>query len=196
MSETSKQQAESLIRSLCERGLSLVTAESCTGGLVAASLSEVPGAGKCLHGGFVTYTTEQKARVLGLDEVLMTREGTVNEDVARDMARHALDLSPADIAVSVTGVAGPDRDEFDTPVGRLFVAAARKGCGTLVSRYQFDGLDPDAFREAAVERAIELAREAMTLDASVPTTEQMDEALDHALKETFPASDPVSIVCR
>ena len=108
-------------------GLKVVTAESCTGGLVAMVLSEAPGAAEFLHGGFVTYSPEQKCAALKLDPAFIEKHGAVSAEVADAMARGALECSQADIAVSVTGVAGPEPDERGNPVGLVYLACARKG---------------------------------------------------------------------
>ena len=116
---------EALERAKCA-GLRVVTAESCTGGLIATVLSEAPGAAEYLDGGFVTYTPEQKCTALKLDPKLIEQYGAVSAQVADAMARAALDCSQADIAVSVTGVAGPEPDERGNPVGLVYLACARK----------------------------------------------------------------------
>ena len=118
-------------------GCTIVTAESCTGGLLAAVLSEAPGAGKQLQGGFVTYTKDQKTILLGIPRALLEREGAVSEAVARAMAEGALARSIADLSVSVTGVAGPAPDEDGNPVGLVHIAAARRAGPTLHHAHRF-----------------------------------------------------------
>jgi nicotinamide-nucleotide amidase len=149
-----------VIELLQARGLALVTAESCTGGLVAAVLSEAPGAGRALHGGFVTYTKAQKTAALGVPAALLDRHGAVSEPVARAMAEGALARSPADIAVAVTGVAGPQPDEDGTPVGVMHFAAARRGKPTLHRMRQFGDVGRGPCRSAAVREVFDLVREA------------------------------------
>jgi nicotinamide-nucleotide amidase len=112
--------------------LKIVTAESCTGGLVATVLSEAPGAAEHFDGGFVTFTPQQKCAALKLDEKLIDKFGAVSAEVADAMALGALDCSRAEVAVSVTGVAGPDPDERGNPVGLVYLACARRG-GKCVS---------------------------------------------------------------
>ena len=107
-------------------GLRVVTAESCTGGLIALVLSEAPGAAEHLEGGFVVYTPTQKCAALKLDPVLVDKHGAVSAEVAKAMAIGALANSTADIALSVTGVAGPDPDERSNPVGLVYFACARQ----------------------------------------------------------------------
>jgi nicotinamide-nucleotide amidase len=109
------------------QNLSLVTAESCTAGKLSNVLSEVPGAGEHLHGGFVTYTKEAKIELLGVASELLQQRGAVCAEVAVAMAEGAVRRSPADIALAITGVGGPERDEDDNPVGFVCIATAREG---------------------------------------------------------------------
>jgi nicotinamide-nucleotide amidase len=109
-----------------EKDLTLVTAESCTAGKLSALLSEASGAAEHLHGGFVTYTKANKIKSLGVSAVLLREKGAVCRDVAVAMVHGALARSPADLAVSITGVAGPDPDEDGNPVGLVCIAVARK----------------------------------------------------------------------
>jgi PncC family amidohydrolase len=106
------------------RDFTLITAESCTAGRLAAILSCVPGAGDRFHGGFVTYSKPAKTEILGVPAELLRRKTAVCDEVATAMAKGALSKSPADIAVSITGVAGPDPDEDGNPVGLMYVAIA------------------------------------------------------------------------
>jgi len=109
-----------------ERNVTLVTAESCTAGKLSALLSEAPGAAEHLHGGFVTYTKANKIKSLGVSDNLLREKGAVCHDVALAMAQGALARSPADLAVSITGVAGPNPDEDGNPVGLVCIAVARR----------------------------------------------------------------------
>lgn len=153
-------QACSLMELLCAHRLSVVTAESCTGGLVVAVLSEAPGAGSHLHGGFTTYTKQQKAEALGIAPELIDRHGAVSAEVACAMAEGALARSSADIAVSVTGVAGPEPDEDGTPVGVVHFAAARRERPTLPAVREFGHIGRGPCRYAAVREAFALIRRA------------------------------------
>ena len=127
-----------------QRRLSIITAESCTSGLLATTLSEAPGAAELLHGGFVTYTKQNKTAALGVPAELLQRRGAVCPEVAAAMAEGALARSPADIAVAITGVAGPARDEDDNPVGLVCIAVARKSRppSILERRYGISGAMP------------------------------------------------------
>lgn len=108
------------------RGLRIATAESCTGGLIAASLAAVPGASAALERGFVTYSNEAKTELLGVPASLIQQHGAVSRDVALAMVDGALAHSPADLAVAVTGIAGPDGGSAEKPVGLVHIAAARR----------------------------------------------------------------------
>ena len=129
--------------------LTIVTAESCTAGKLAALLSEAPGAAERLHGSFVTYTKANKTRALGVPESLLDEQGAVCPEVAVAMAQGALARSPADIAVAITGVAGPEPDEDGNPVGRVCIALARSGMNRT---YEFNYGNPG--RETVQARAI------------------------------------------
>jgi nicotinamide-nucleotide amidase len=143
-----------------ERKLSMVTAESCTGGLIAAVLSEAPGAGDWLHGGFVTYTEQQKAAALGVDPGLIKRAGVVSESVARSMAEGALAHAPADVSIAVTGAVGPAPADDGTPVGTVHFAAARRGFPTLHVARDFGDIGRGRCRYGAVKEALALLERA------------------------------------
>jgi nicotinamide-nucleotide amidase len=139
------------------RNLKVVTAESCTGGLISTVLTEAPGAVEHFDGGFVTYTPAQKCRALKLPPDLIERFGAVSAEVASAMAEGALLGSEADIAVAVTGVAGPDRDEHGNPVGLVYLAAcARKGSGTVCIKRSFGAIGRARIRREAAAEALKL----------------------------------------
>lgn len=144
---------------LCKaKNLTIVTAESCTGGLVAAALTDAPGASKVVDGGFVTYSNEAKQSCLKVPKELLDTYGAVSEQVARAMAEGALACSPADIAVSVTGIAGPEGGTPEKPVGLVHFAAARRG-GAIIHREKRFG-DPgrgQIRRDSAMEAIALLA---------------------------------------
>lgn len=137
----------------------LATAESCTGGLIAACLTEIPGVSDIYLGGYVTYANEMKIRELGVGEDLLKAYGAVSEEVARAMAEGACKRNGADVSVSVTGIAGPGGATPTKPVGLVHIAAARRGAATLHLREVFPG-DRGAVRLAAVEAALRLALQA------------------------------------
>jgi len=138
------------------RNLKLVTAESCTGGLIAACLTELAGASHVLERGFVTYSNAAKTELLGVSEALVTEHGAVSNEVASAMAQGALARSRADIAVAVTGIAGPGGGTAEKPVGLVFIAGARRGGVLRVERHMFPG-DRGAIRFASVKAALDQA---------------------------------------
>ncbi len=153
--------AAEVVAFACERGLTIVTAESCTGGLLAAVLSEAPGAGKQLQGGFVVYTKRQKNIALGIPKDLLDRESAVSEPVARAMAEGALGQSTADISVSITGVAGPAPDEDGNPVGLVHLSAARRGGSTIHRECRFGNIGRGAVRYQSVLAALALLEQSL-----------------------------------
>jgi nicotinamide-nucleotide amidase len=146
--------------SAAERGnLKVITAESCTGGLISTVLSEAPGAAEHFEGAFVCYTADHKCAALGLDPGLIERCGAVSAGVAKAMAEAALQGSTADIAVAVTGVAGPDKDEKGNPVGLVFLACARRQADTTCLKRNFGDIGRARIRyRAAAEALILLAQ--------------------------------------
>src|SRR5215470_6594765 len=121
------QLSSSLLDRMRSANLKVATAESCTGGLVAGVLTEIAGSSDVLERGFVTYSNEAKMELLGVPEAMLAEHGAVSEPVARAMAEGALAHSHADIAVAVTGVAGPGGGSAAKPVGLVHIATARKG---------------------------------------------------------------------
>ena len=136
--------------------LALVTAESCTGGLIAAVLSEAPGASDWLHGGFIVYTKQQKTAALGVDPALIARCRVVSEPVARAMAEGALKNSGAQLAVSCTGIAGPTGGTPAKPIGLVHFAVARAGQTTLHQECRFGDIGRSEIRMRSVEAALKL----------------------------------------
>jgi len=123
-----------VVRMMAERGLKLATAESCTGGLIANRVTDVPGSSAVFTHGFVTYANEAKRDLLGVPQELLDAHGAVSEPVVRAMAEGALKASGADIAVAVTGIAGPAGGTEDKPVGTVWLAWATKGRETVATR--------------------------------------------------------------
>jgi nicotinamide-nucleotide amidase len=153
--------AARLLESCKGRSFMLATAESCTGGLVSALLTAVPGSSAVVDRGFVTYSNAAKIEMLGVHGDLLQRHGAVSAEVARAMAEGALLHSEADVAVAVTGVAGPDGGTPRKPVGLVYLAAARIGASTLVRELRYGALDRATIREQAAADALSLAREAV-----------------------------------
>jgi nicotinamide-nucleotide amidase len=152
-------EAATLLDLLRARELKLATAESCTGGLIAAILTEVPGSSDVFERGFVTYSNEAKTEMLGVPAALIKEHGAVSEEVARAMAEGALRNSRADIAVSVTGVAGPDGGSAEKPVGLVHLAAARRGREPIHREKRFGDLGRRGVRFASVVEAFAMMRE-------------------------------------
>jgi nicotinamide-nucleotide amidase len=146
--------AERLLTVLKTQQLTVVVAESCTAGLMGQILSDVPGAGKHFHGGFVTYTKAHKTRALNVPADLLRDKGAVCVEVARAMAEGALRNSPADLGAAITGVAGPEPDEDGNPIGRVCIAVARKGTSSRAFERHFGDIGRDAVRERAVAEAL------------------------------------------
>jgi nicotinamide-nucleotide amidase len=146
--------AERALEFAAQRNASIVTAESCTAGKLAALLSEAPGASERLHGSFVTYTKANKTKSLGVSAALLQRKGAVCREVAVAMAEGALVRSPATLAVSITGVAGPDPDEDGNPVGLVCIAIARVNGKTVHLERRYGDLGRDAVQEHAMADAL------------------------------------------
>lgn len=145
-----------VLREACERRLTLATAESCTGGLLASVLTDVRGMSHAFERGFVTYTDEAKAEVLGVRPDLLERCGAVSEPVARAMAEGAIEHSRADVAVSVTGFA--DGSAPGSQAGLVFLAAARRGRPTQTVKKEFGEIGRERVREQSVVAGLELFR--------------------------------------
>jgi nicotinamide-nucleotide amidase len=135
-----------VIGKLKREKLTVVTAESCTAGLICAALSLADGASDALQGGFVTYTKANKITALGVDEDLLARDGSVNAEVVRQMTSGALERSPADLAVAVSGVLGPSPDEDGNPVGLVFFCCQRRGREPIHLRKDYGTKPPDQLR--------------------------------------------------
>jgi nicotinamide-nucleotide amidase len=149
---TTLEDAAALLAALQAQGLTVATAESCTGGLIAAALTAIPGSSATVLAGYVTYSNAAKTRMLGVPEAMLAAHGAVSEPVARQMAEGALAESGADIAVSCTGIAGPGGGTSTKPVGLVFIGCTRRGGETRVARHVFQG-DRTAIRAATVEAA-------------------------------------------
>lgn len=135
------------------KGLILATAESCTGGWVAQTLTEIPGSSQWFDAGYVTYSNEAKQRMLGVPETTLRDFGAVSEETVEAMALGALREGSANLAVAISGIAGPDGGTPLKPVGTVWFAWARKGHVLNTALCQFDG-DRHSIREQAVRRAL------------------------------------------
>jgi len=140
------------------RKLMLATAESCTGGMIAAALTDIAGSSDVVERGFVTYSNAAKTELLGVPAALIARLGAVSEEVARAMASGALAHAPVDLAVAVTGIAGPGGGSAEKPVGLVHFGLARRRQSVRAEHHVFPG-DRDAVRRATVMRALEMLLE-------------------------------------
>lgn len=150
--------ALALSDALRRRGWRIATAESCTGGLVAAACTQVAGSSDWFERGFVTYSNAAKTELLGVDAALIEAQGAVSEAVARAMAQGALRRAPVNLAVAVTGIAGPGGAVPDKPVGTVWLAWGT-AAGVQAERLQLGG-DRDAVRGASVRAALQRLAEA------------------------------------
>lgn len=139
---------------LQRRKLVLATAESCTGGWVAQIITACPNSSQWFDRGFVTYTNTAKQEMLGVSETILSQNGAVSEKTARAMAEGALAHSQAQVALSITGIAGPTGGTPEKPVGTVWFAWAGADRNTIAARYLFDG-DRQGIRRQAVERALQ-----------------------------------------
>ncbi len=148
--------AQTAVEACHARGVCVATAESRTGGLVAACLTEIPGASSALDCGFVTYANEAKTAMLGVSEALLIAHGAVSESVSRAMAEGGLARSRADVCVSCTGIAGPGGGTESKPVGLVHLACAATGKETLHLERRYGDLGRSAVRAATVADALDL----------------------------------------
>lgn len=145
-----------VVELLLANGLTVTCAESCTGGLLSARLVNVPGVSEIYKSGLVTYSNKAKRKLLGVKKATLQKYGAVSEQTAEEMAKGAAALTKADVAVAVTGIAGPDGGTKEKPVGTVYIACAVKG-KTVVKKYQFSG-NRSKVREATVSEALVLMR--------------------------------------
>lgn len=146
------------------KGIKIATAESCTGGLISAALTEVAGSSDVFERGFVTYSNDAKSQMLGVEPKIIAAQGAVSAEVARAMAEGALSHANADLAVSVTGIAGPGGSDHK-PEGRVCFGLALKGSETHTETVEFGALGRSQVRQATVDHALRLMQDALsTLD--------------------------------
>ncbi len=148
------QLAEKLARQLAEKSLAIVTAESCTGGWIAQTLTAVAGSSVWFDRGFVTYSNQAKQDMLGVADETLQQHGAVSKQVVQEMAQGALNNSPAQLAVSVSGIAGPGGGSTDKPVGTVWFGWCRQGSDAYCEHKQFNG-DREAIRRQAVAHALQ-----------------------------------------
>jgi nicotinamide-nucleotide amidase len=148
--------ANNIIVAAKAKAYTLVTAESCTGGLIAAAITAIPGASAVLERGFVTYSNEAKSEMLGVPAELIERRGAVSQEVALAMVDGALKHSRADIAVAVTGIAGPDGGSEQKPVGLVHIAAAKRGGARLHEEHRFGDIGRNKVQSESTVAALAL----------------------------------------
>ena len=147
--------AQSVLDACRARGWHVATAESCTGGLVAGALTAIAGSSDVVERGFVTYSNEAKWELLGVPAETIAAHGAVSAETAAAMAEGAVARAPVDLAISVTGVAGPGGGSVEKPIGLIILGLARRDGSCRTERHIFDG-DRSAVRRAAVNRALGL----------------------------------------
>lgn len=160
--------AAEVVRFCGHRDLTLASAESCTGGLVAALVTEIPGSSKVFDRGFVTYSNDAKTACLGVAPLLLEEFGAVSREVARAMADGALAHSNADIVVSITGIAGPTGGSLEKPVGLVYFGYGRRNEGVATVEKRFGDLGRGNVRLAAVMNALELVLTSASLPCAPP----------------------------
>lgn len=146
---------EELLAAARAAGIKIATAESCTGGMVAVALTDIPGSSDVVDRGFVTYSNDAKMDMLGVSSATLDAHGAVSEEVAAEMAAGAVSRSLADLAVSITGIAGPGGSEFK-PEGRVCFGLARRGRPVTTQTIEFGALGRGNVRCAARDHALEL----------------------------------------
>lgn len=152
-----KDDAQALLVAAENAGLTIAAAESCTGGLVTGLLTALPGSSAVVERGFVTYSNEAKTQMLGVPADTIAAVGAVSEEVCAAMLTGVLANSPADLAIAITGVAGPGGGSAEKPVGLVYVGVASRSGALDVTRNLFDG-DREAVRVASIAKAIALLR--------------------------------------
>jgi nicotinamide-nucleotide amidase len=155
--------AKQIIDILTEAKRTIVTAESCTGGMIAAALTDIPGSSAAFYGGFVVYANSAKSRMIHVQARLIRDYGAVSNQVARAMADGARNTAHVDYAVAVTGIAGPDGGNAKKPVGLVYVAVSSE-LATVVIEHQFGDLGREEIRKASVKAALDLVVQVLTSD--------------------------------
>ena len=155
------QSAEALLTACRSREMRLVTAESCTGGLIAAVLTEIPGSSDVVERGFITYSNDAKIEMLGVTAAVIERHGAVSAAVALAMVEGALKHSRANLAVAITGVAGPGGGTVQKPVGLVYVAVEQRGKPAVAQRFNFTDMSRQDVRLSSVREALRMLSEAV-----------------------------------
>ena len=157
---------QSLAKTIIERfgahKMMVATAESCTGGMIAAALTEIAGSSAVVDRGFVTYSNEAKSEMLGVPMAQIVEHGAVSDQIVSAMVSGALAHSKAEIAVAVTGIAGPSGGSDEKPVGLVYIAAQRRNKEVVVSRELFGDIGRDEVREKTVIKALQMLLDQLT----------------------------------
>lgn len=155
--------AKQIIDILTEAKQTIVTAESCTGGMIATALTDIPGSSAAFYGGYVTYANTAKSRMIHVQARLVRDYGAVSNQVARAMADGARNTAHVDYAVAVTGIAGPDGGSDKKPIGLVYVAVSSE-LATVVIEHKFGDLGREEIRKASVKAALDLVVQVLTSD--------------------------------
>lgn len=154
--------ADRFLKACAEAGILAATAESCTGGLIIAAMTDIPGSSSMVDRGFVTYSNQAKMDMLGVNAATLDAHGAVSTETAFEMAEGALARSRAAIALAVTGIAGPDGGSVDKPVGLVWFGLALKGRPTITEKRIFDNKGRDFIRRETVRHALEMGLKALS----------------------------------
>ncbi|MCB1424665.1 MAG: CinA family protein [Zhengella sp.] len=161
MSAATREFAAAVLDAARARGMMIATAESCTGGLIIGALTDIAGSSDVVDRGFVTYSNQAKQDMLGVSEDTLTAHGAVSAETATEMAAGALARSGADLAISVTGVAGPGGGSDEKPVGLVWFGLAKDGARAIAESRMFAGLDREGVRRATVLHALAMLKAAL-----------------------------------
>ncbi len=153
--------ADRFLKSCAHHKILAVTAESCTGGMIIATLTDIPGSSSMIDRGFVTYSNEAKIEMIGVSEATLEAHGAVSRETALEMAAGALARSRSGIALAVTGIAGPDGGSPEKPVGLVWFGLARKGQPPQAEKRLFDNRGRAYIRRETVRTALEIGLEAL-----------------------------------
>jgi len=148
--------ADAVVQNYSAQKQMIATAESCTGGLISGALTAISGSSAVVDRGFTTYSNEAKAEMLGVPMALIMEHGAVSEPVARAMVDGALTQSRANVAVAVTGIAGPGGGSREKPVGLVYIAVQRRDIDAIIAKEVFAGLTRDQVREETVLKALKM----------------------------------------
>lgn len=165
MTLVAEAQAIDVLNACRKHGIMIATSESCTGGLIAAALTDIAGSSDVVDRGFVTYSNEAKNEMIGVPMELINQVGAVSKEVAIAMAEGALNNSRAGISIAVTGIAGPGGGSAEKPVGLVHIASARKGFATLHKECRFGEKSREDIRHQTVLSALALVLEALNSKA-------------------------------